>query len=466
VALEQLKSDNDVIAAIATPPGTSGIGKVRLSGAEALEIADKIFVSPKEINLTEVVSHTINYGFIQNLKGKKIDEVLALVMRAPKSFTRENTVEFDCHGGMLPLKGVLQAALAAGARMAEPGEFTRRAFLNGRIDLIQAEGIIDLINSKSSKSREIALQQLQGRLSEHINKIRQQLLDISTAVEASIDFPEDEIPDFTFSELEHKLMSIKEELEELIASSKTGRFYQEGIDTVIVGKPNVGKSSLLNYFLDEERAIVTQVPGTTRDVISELITISGLPLRIIDTAGIRKTDDQVEKIGVKKSQDSLKTADLVLFMLDVSQGITEEDKEIYNLVKDKPLIILINKTDLSVDLAAEDIKRQFSEDQLVFISVKEERGLKQLKEKIYSLIMDGKTAADYEYLITRMRHLKALQNSQESLERAISAWQAGISADLFAIDLREALIALGEITGETVTEDIIDKIFAEFCIGK
>lgn len=456
----------EVIAAIATPPGTSGIGKVRLSGENALEVAGKIFHSPGGVKLREVESHTINYGFIRDLSGQEIDEVLALVMRSPRSFTREDTVEFDCHGGMLPLQGVLEAALEAGARLAEPGEFSRRAFLNGRIDLAQAEGIIDLINAKSSKGREIALQQLRGRLSEHIGRLRSRLLAILTGVEASIDFPEDEIPELDQAGLGEQLKELRVSLEELIASSRTGRVYQEGIETVIAGKPNVGKSSLLNYLLNENRAIVTDIPGTTRDVISELISFAGLPLKIVDTAGIRQTEDRVEKIGVEKSQNSLKTADLVLFMLDVSQGITAEDLEIYQLVREKPLIILVNKTDLPVDLSPEQVEKRFTEHPVIFISIREETGLQELKDKIYEIIMGGRAAGDYDYIITRLRHQRALEEARDSLARAIEAHNAGVPADLLAVDLKEVLLKLGEITGDTVTEDIIDRIFAGFCIGK
>ena len=466
MAEEKEQFGEEVIAAIATPPGTSGIGKIRISGEQALKVADKIFHSPAGIKLSEVESHTINYGFIKDLSGQEIDEVLALVMRSPRSFTGEDTVEFDCHGGMLPLQGVLEAALEAGARLAEPGEFSRRAFLNGRIDLAQAEGIIDLINAKSSKGREIALQQLRGRLSEHIGQLRSKLLDILTGVEASIDFPEDEIPELDQSSLGDQLEEIRSELEELIASSRTGRIYQEGIETVIAGKPNVGKSSLLNYLLNENRAIVTDIPGTTRDVITELISFAGLPLKIVDTAGIRRTEDRVEKIGVEKSQNSLKTADLVLLMLDVSQGITAEDLEIYQLVKDKPLIILVNKTDLPADLSQGQIEERFSAHSVIFISVREETGLQELKDKIYEIIMGGRAAGDYDYIITRLRHQQALEEARDSLGRAIEAHRDGVPADLLAVDLKEVLVKLGEITGDTVAEDVIERIFADFCIGK
>jgi len=466
MAAREDKFGEEVIAAIATPPGTSGIGKVRISGEGAVEVADKIFYSPAGVKLAEVESHTINYGFIRDLSGKEIDEVLALVMLSPRSFTREDTVEFDCHGGMLPLQGVLEAVLQAGARMAEPGEFSRRAFLNGRIDLAQAEGIIDLINAKSRRGREIALQQLRGRLSEHIDRLRSRLLEILTGVEASIDFPEDEIPELDSADLGDQLKEIHSSLKDLIASSRTGRVYQEGVETVIAGKPNVGKSSLLNYLLKENRAIVTDIPGTTRDVISELISFAGLPLKIVDTAGIRQTEDQVEKIGVEKSQNSLKRADLVLFMLDVSQGITAEDLEIYQLVRDKPLIILVNKTDLPADLSPGEIEERFADHPVIFISIWEETGLQELKDRIYEIIMGGRAAGDYDYIITRLRHQRALEEASDSLERAIAAYRSGVPADLLAVDLKEVLIKLGEITGDTVTEDIIDRIFADFCIGK
>ncbi|SDM06244.1 tRNA uridine-5-carboxymethylaminomethyl(34) synthesis GTPase MnmE [Halarsenatibacter silvermanii] len=456
----------ETIAAIATPAGSGGLGKVRISGSRALKIADSVFTSPSGKSLSEVASHTIHYGFIRDKEENKIDEVLALVLKSPRSFTSEDTVEFDCHGGMMPLNGVLEAVLQAGARMAEPGEFSRRAFLNGRIDLSQAEAIIDLINSQTEKSRELAMQQLQGNLSSRIKDLRDDMLELLSQLEATCDFPEDEIPGFAGDELDERIENMLSPLKKLIASSREGRIYREGLKTVIAGKPNVGKSSLLNTLLNEERAIVTEVPGTTRDVISEIVNLEGIPLRITDTAGIRTTDDQVEKIGVARSESSLRSADLVLFMLDVSQGLTEEDREIFAKIQEKPLIILVNKTDLPADLDREKIEKNFPGAPVLFISVEERRGLKELKETIVELIFSDRVVGDHDYTVTRLRHRRALEKARESLEHMQQACKRGMPEDMLSIDLRDALHELGKITGETVTEDMVEKIFSDFCVGK
>lgn len=456
----------DTIAAIATPAGSGGLGKVRVSGSKALHIADKVFQSPSGQKLTEAEGYSIHYGFVKNEDGEKIDEVLALVLKAPKSFTGEDSVEFDCHGGMMPLNGVLEAVLTQGARLAEPGEFSRRAFLNGRIDLAQAEAIVDLINSQTEKGRELALQQLQGHLSEKIEELRGEMVQLLAQLEATCDFPEDEIPGFTGENLENRVTDLIESLQELIASSKEGQIYQEGLETVIAGKPNVGKSSLLNTFLEEERAIVTDIPGTTRDVISEIVNLEGIPLKITDTAGIRSTEDKVEKLGVERSEKYLRRADLVLLMLDVSQGITEADKNIYDQVKDKPLIILVNKTDLPEDLEEEQVEKNFPGSPVVFISVEERTGLKELKEVIMEQVFSGQTRGGHDYVVTNLRHRRALVKSKNSLKQMLESLRKEIPEDILAIDLREALNELGRITGETVTEDIIDRIFSDFCVGK
>ncbi len=456
----------ETIAAIATPPGSGGLGKVRISGEKALEIADRVFKSPAGKKLTKAEGYTIHYGYIENESGEKIDEVLALVLRAPKSFTGENSVEFDCHGGMMPLNGVLEAVLNQGARMAEPGEFSRRAFLHGRIDLAQAEAIVDLINSQTEKGRELALQQLEGQLSQRIKELREKMVQLLAQLEATCDFPEDEIPGFTSENLQERINMLVDALEELIASSKQGQIYQEGLETVIAGKPNVGKSSLLNTLLEEERAIVTEIPGTTRDVISELVNLEGIPLKITDTAGIRSTNDRVEKIGVERSEKYLRRADLVLLMLDVSQGITEADRNIYKQVKDKPLIILVNKTDLPEDLKEEEVENNFPGVPVVFISVEAQKGLKNLKDVIVEQIFSGKAQGGHDYIVTNLRHKRALEKANKNLKQMLDSLQQGIPEDMLAIDLREALNQLGRITGETVTEDIIDRIFSDFCVGK
>lgn len=461
-----VRSTEDTIAAIATPPGAGGIGKIRISGDEAGEIADRVFVSPQGKKLSDVPSHTIHYGFIRDEAGKEIDEVMALVLKSPHTFTAEDTVEFDCHGGPLPLQGVLEAVISAGARLAEPGEFSKKAFLNGRIDLTQAEGIMDLINSRTEKGRELALQHLKGGLSEHIRKIRESLMEMLAGLEASIDFPEDEVPGYNSQTLRFTLNEELDNLNSLIASSKTGQIFREGIETVIVGKPNVGKSSLLNYLLNENRAIVTEVPGTTRDVISEMVNLGGIPLKIVDTAGIRDTMDQVEKIGVERSKNSIKTADLILLMLDVNQGLSPGDHKIYEEIKDKPFIILVNKTDLSKTIDKEKLEDNFSEAEIIYISVQTGAGLEQLKDKIISEVMEGEISGGYDQIITRVRHRKLLEAARDSLEMVLAGQKNNIPPDLLSVDLKEALINLGEITGDSVTEDMIDRIFQDFCIGK
>lgn len=460
--------ENDTIAAISTPPGSAGIGKIRISGGSSIEIAASIFRSIKGKDLRKARTYTAHYGHIVNPEnGKIVDEVICIVFREPHSFTGENVVEIDCHGGTLPLQKVLELILSNGAKLAEPGEFSKRAFLNGRIDLTQAEGIMEVINSKTEKSLDLAINHLSGKLSEKIKEIKDKVIALYAHLEASIDFPEDEIEGFDSSVLEKRLKNIKAQLEELISTSKEGIIYREGLKTVIVGRPNVGKSSLLNTLLEEKRAIVTDIPGTTRDAIEEYLNIEGIPLRIIDTAGIRKTEDLVEKIGVEKTEKYLKEADLVLMMIDISQGLGKDDIRIYELVKNKPLIILVNKTDLDPDFDYSEIEEKFKNHSLLKISVKEERGIKELKEAIINEVLgENIRRTDEEILISRTRHKIALEKALKAIERVIDSHRQELPYDFYTIDLRDCLDALGEITGETLTEDIIDRIFSDFCLGK
>ncbi len=458
----------DTIAAIATPFGTGGTGKIRISGPQAYEIGDKIFKSVKKgKKLSKQETYTAHYGHIKDPKNNKIiDEVVAIMMRKPHSFTGENVLEFDCHGGMTPLKAVLELVLKYGARLAEPGEFSQRAFLNGRIDLAQAEAIIEVINSKTEKSLDLALDQLNGKLSKKVDQIKEEAVEILAHLEAAIDYPEDEIEGFSPAKLEEKFNYIKNEIKKLLKSSRQGKIYKEGLKTVIVGKPNVGKSSLLNYFLEEKRAIVTDIPGTTRDVIEEYVNLKGIPLKIIDTAGIRKTKDAVEKIGVERTRKSAEKADLVLFMLDINQGITAEDREIYELIKDKPLIVVVNKTDLSAKIEKKQIENEFSEHSLLWISLLEEEGLNELKDDILDEILDEEIDTDTEAVITQSRHRDALVKAEEAIERVIVSHETKMPYDFLTIDLKDFLDNLGKITGETVAEDILDRIFNDFCLGK
>ncbi len=459
--------NEDTIAAIATPFGTAGIGKIRISGPEALEIAARVFQGNKKKNLKEVKTYTANYGsVIDPIEKKKADEVICIVMKKPHSFTGEDVVEFDCHGGMVPLQRVLEVILQNGARLAEPGEFSKRAFLNGRIDLAQAESIIEVINSKTNKGLDLALNHLSGKLSNRIKEIKDLIIILLAHLEAAIDFPEDEIEGFNSLETGKRLKVVKEGIKALLETSNQGKIYQEGIKTIIIGKPNVGKSSLLNVMLEENRAIVTDIPGTTRDIIEEYINIAGIPLKIIDTAGIRETEDYVEKIGVEKTRESLKKADLVIMMLDISQGVNETDLQIYQLVKEKPVIIVINKIDLNPTINEKRIKNIFDSHTLLKISIKEEKGLKELKKAIIDEVLHEEIKGDDEIFITRTRHKNALERALKAIERVIDTYNQGLPYDFFTIDLKECLVALGEITGETLSEDIIDRIFAEFCIGK
>jgi len=458
----------DTIAAVATPFGTGGTGKIRISGPDAYKIGDILFRSAKNNKkISEQKTYTAHYGHIVDPKRDKIiDEVVALLMKSPHSFTGENVLEFDCHGGMTPLRSVLDLVLENGARLAEPGEFSRRAFLNGRIDLAQAEAIIEIINSKTDKGLDIAVDQLSGKLSVKVDEIKEEAVEILAHLEAAIDYPEDEIEGFSSKRLADRLEHIKEEIKKLLSTSQQGKIYKEGLKTVIVGKPNVGKSSLLNYFLEEKRAIVTDIPGTTRDVIEEYVNLQGIPLKIIDTAGIRKTKDAVEKIGVERTRKSAEKADLVLFMLDISQGITAEDREIYKLIKDKPLIVVVNKTDLPAKTNKKKIEKEFSEHSVLWISLLAEEGLNQLKNDILKEILDEDIDMDSETIVTQSRHKDALVKALEAIERVIVSHETNMPYDFLTIDLKDCLDALGKITGETVADDILDRIFNDFCLGK
>ena len=458
---------NDTIAAISTPYGTAGIGKIRVSGSEAIDLVAGIFKGVQDKDLRQQKGYTAHYGHIMDPEtGKIADEVICIVFREPHSFTGENMVEIDCHGGLLPLQRVLEIVLKRGARLAEPGEFSKRAFLNGRIDLAQAEGIMEVINARTNKGLDLALSHLEGKLSRKIAGLKDALIGLYAHLEAAIDYAEDEVEDLAPDELEGSIKEIKGELEKLLATSEQGKIYREGLKTVIAGKPNVGKSSLMNALLEENRAIVTDIPGTTRDIIEEYINIEGIPLRIIDTAGIRETEDLVEKIGVERTEQYLQEADLVLLMLDVVQGLTEEDLRIYQLASEKPLIVLINKIDLAPERDYREIEERFPEHSIIRVSVQEEQGLEELKKAIVEVVLGEGITGDEEIYITRTRHKNALVKAVQAMDRVIDTHRQGLPYDLYSIDLRDALDALGEITGETLTEDIIDRIFQDFCLGK
>ncbi len=459
--------NEDTIAAIATPLGTAGIGKIRISGPEAVNIGDLIFKGKKDKRLKKASGYTAHYGFVIDPGTEdEIDEVISLVMKKPHSFTGEDVVEFDCHGGMVPLQKVLDLVLENGARMAEPGEFSKRAFLNGRIDLAQAESIMEVINSKTEESLSMAVNNLKGNLSERIKIIKDEVTGLLAHLEAAIDFPEDEIEGFNKDGLGDRINNIIENIKDLLKTSKQGKIYREGLKTVIVGKPNVGKSSLLNTLLQEQRAIVTEIPGTTRDIIEEYINLDGLPLKIIDTAGIRETDDMVEKIGVEKTENSLKEADLVIMMLDVNQGLNKDDFKIYNLIKDKPVLIAVNKTDLPRQIDENTIKNNFTGHPILWMSVKKEKGLKKLKKTILDEVFNEEIKSKDDVFITRSRHKNALKKALKSMKKVKKSYKENMSYDFLTIDLKDALNSLQKITGETIDENIMDRIFSDFCIGK
>lgn len=452
---------NDTIAAISTATGNGGIGIVRLSGSEAVEICEHVFVSAKGKKLSEQKSHTIHFGNIVH-EGKIIDEVLVSVMRAPNTYTREDVVEINTHGGYRAVTAVLNVVLKRGARMAEPGEFTKRAFLNGRIDLTQAEAVIDIINAKTDASREAAMLRLEGRLSKKIKTIREDILMMLAHIEAGIDYPEHDDETMTYSMIADNTKKVLRVVDRLIASADTGKIYKEGIKTVILGCPNVGKSSLLNAMLEEDRAIVTDIPGTTRDSLEEMLNVNGIPLNIIDTAGIRNTDDVIEQIGVEKSKSLAEQADLILLMFDGSRELSSEDKELIELVKNKKTIALVNKLDLEQKINMAEISHL----EPVNISVKTDMGIMDIYEKIKKMFAFGDININNEVLISGERNKESLFKAKKYLSNVMETVENRMPEDFISMDLTEAYEALGEITGEALEEDIIDKIFSEFCLGK
>ncbi len=455
---------DDTIAAIATPIGEGGIGIIRLSGKGAVDIAGRIFLTTPTKRLRDAASHTITYGFIVDpARGVKVDEVLVTVMRAPRTYTREDVVEINCHGGMLPLKTVLQLLLSEGARIAEPGEFTKRAFLNGRIDLSQAEAVIDVIKARSEQAERFALAQLEGKLSQRISALQDRVTTLCAYVEAQIDFPEDEIETVRKVEVIDTLRAIGTELADLSAGYEDGRFFRDGVATAIVGKPNVGKSSLMNTLLEKDRAIVTEMPGTTRDVIEDTLNIKGLPLRIMDTAGIRETHNLAETEGIKRSLKAIEGADIVIAVLDSSMPLDKADEQLIAAVAHKKTIVLINKCDIrSPDFAIPEGLRHF-----VMASALTGEGIEELKDMIYCRCTSSGVPMDAEIpLITNIRHKHSLDRAAQALSEAVKSFENDIPLEIIAMYLRDALDHLGTIIGAVTTDDILNKIFSEFCIGK
>lgn len=454
----------DTIAAISTGMTSSGIGIIRISGPDAIAIADKVYDSRSGKKLENMPTHTIHYGFIRD--GEEfIDEVLVMLMRGPRSFTAEDTVEINCHGGVYAMNRILELVIRKGARPAQPGEFTKRAFLNGRIDLSQAEAVIDVINAKNEYALKSSVSQLKGSVLKVIKDIREKIIYHIAYIESALDDPEHISLDGYPEQLEEQVEQWKEKIRTLIASSENGKRMKEGIRTVIVGKPNAGKSSLLNVLLGEERAIVTDIAGTTRDVLEEQMSLSGISLNIIDTAGIRSTEDVVEKIGVKKAKTYARDADLIIYVVDSSTGLDENDEEIMEMIRDRKAIVLLNKMDLECVTTEEDIRKHLDKP-VIPVSAKEEQGIDRLEQTVKDMFYDGSISFNDEIYITNMRQKAALKEALDSLEQVSVSIQNQMPEDFFSIDLMNAYEELGSITGESVGEDLVNEIFSKFCMGK
>lgn len=458
----------DTIAAISTPMGEGAIAIVRLSGPEAIQIADKIYKGPKGKTLSSVESHTIHYGHIVDRPSDRVvEEVMVSVLKAPRTFTREDVIEINCHGGIVTVNQVLQLALREGARLAEPGEFTKRAFLNGRIDLSQAEAVMDLIRAKTDRAMNVAMNQMEGRLSALVRRLRSEILETLAHVEVNIDYPEyDDVEEMTHQILVEKATAVKKEIETLLRTSEQGKILREGLSTVIIGRPNVGKSSLLNSLVHEAKAIVTDIPGTTRDVIEEYVNVRGVPLRLVDTAGIRETEDIVERIGVERSRQVLKEADLILLVLNYSEELSEEDVKLFEAVEGMDVIVILNKTDLEAKIDTERVRELANGRPVVTTSLLKEEGINDLEEAIQSLFYTGAIESGDLTYVSNTRHISILQQAKRAIEDALSGIEQDVPIDMVQIDLTRCWELLGEIIGDAVHESLIDQLFSQFCLGK
>lgn len=455
----------DTIAAISTPMGEGGIAIVRVSGPDSIPIVDKLFKGKHK--LSTVDSHTIHYGhLIDPQSGQTIEEVMVTVLKAPRTYTREDIVEVNCHGGLLSVKKVLELILTQGARLAEPGEFTKRAFLNGRIDLSQAEAVMDLIRAKTDRAMQVALHQVEGRLSKQISQLRQEIIETLAHIEVTIDYPEYDVEEVTLTRLRETCLSVQKEINRLLATAEQGKILREGLKTVIIGRPNVGKSSLLNTLIQENKAIVTDIPGTTRDIIEEYVNVRGVPLRLIDTAGIRETEDIVERIGVDKSREVLKEADLILLVLNYAEALTEEDRQLFELISGMKTIIIVNKTDLPQKIDLNEVKQLNPQSKLISISIKEEQGIDQLEKAISELYFAGELETEDITYVSNVRHISLLNKANQALNDALAAIEQGMPVDLIQIDIQRAWQLLGEIIGDEVSDSLIDQLFSQFCLGK
>lgn len=453
------------IVAISTPPGEGGIGIVRISGERSKDYLDQIFLSK---NSKDLDPRRLTYGHIISPQepGQIIDECLAVYFPGPKTYTGEDLVEIQCHGSMVSLRKVLKTVQELGASLAEPGEFTKRAFLNGRLDLSQAEAVIDLIKAKTEKSFEVAMDQLGGTTSSKIKELREKTRDLMVQITVNIEYPEEDIEEITYDQMEDSILSISCEIQKLLATAHSGRILKEGLAVAIIGKPNVGKSSLMNALLKENRAIVTEIPGTTRDTIEEWLSIRNIPLRIIDTAGIRETDDLVEKIGIEKAKESFMKADLVVLVLDGSQELSSEDKMIMELVKDQSVMVLLNKRDLGKAVNHQAVEDHLPQATIVETSVTEEMGILEIEDKIEEIVYGGWVKQEGNIIITQVRHQELLEKAGQSCKDALVMIRQKEALDFIEVDIRNAHESLGEIIGETVKDDVINEVFNRFCLGK
>ncbi|SFD71233.1 tRNA modification GTPase trmE [Lentibacillus persicus] len=457
--------ETDTITAISTPMGEGAISIVRLSGSEAIRVTANLF---QGTNLLEADSHTIHYGKIIDPQTNDVaEEVMVTIMRAPKTFTRENIVEINCHGGMVAVNRVLEIVLEQGVRIAEPGEFTKRAFLHGRIDLSQAEAVMDLIRSKTDKAMSVALKQMDGRLSELIGRLRQELLETVAHVEVNIDYPEyDDVEEMSHEMMRKKSKEVHAEIEHLLEVAKQGKILREGLSTAIIGRPNVGKSSLMNTLVQENKAIVTEVPGTTRDVIEEYVNVRGVPLRLVDTAGIRETEDIVEKIGVDRSRQVLKESDLILFILNYNDELTDEDEKLFEAVQGLDYIILVNKTDLEQKLDMERVRALADGKPVISASLIKEEGIDELESAIADTFFSGDIDTGDMTYVSNIRHIQLLKQAKQALEDAVASLEMEMPLDIVQIDVTRTWEFLGEIIGDTASDSLIDQLFSQFCLGK
>ncbi|UXU54964.1 tRNA uridine-5-carboxymethylaminomethyl(34) synthesis GTPase MnmE [Staphylococcus agnetis] len=460
--MEQL----DTITSISTPMGEGAIGIVRLSGHDAVEIADKLYKGKRA--LKDVASHTINYGHIIDPEtNETVEEVMVSVLRAPKTFTREDIIEINCHGGILTINRILELTMTHGARIAEPGEYTKRAFLNGRIDLSQAEAVMDFIRAKTDRASKVAQNQIEGRLSDMIKAQRQSILEILAQVEVNIDYPEyDDVEDATTEFLLERSKAIKTDIQKLLDTGIQGKIMREGLSTVIVGKPNVGKSSMLNSLIHDNKAIVTEIAGTTRDVLEEYVNVRGVPLRLVDTAGIRETEDIVERIGVERSRKALSEADLILFVLNYNEALTEEDRKLYEVIKNEDAIVIINKMDLEQRLDIDEVKVMVGDMPIIETSILKQQGIDDLELQIRDLFFGGEVQSQDMTYVSNSRHISLLKQAKQAIQDAIDAAEMGVPMDMVQIDLTRTWEILGEIIGESASEELIDQLFSQFCLGK